>query len=264
MKLCRTILRWLPCLLTAPLFAQPQIGGGTCNSATLTGIYSLTLAGRDLSSSVSFSNVLQGIGTANFDGLSKVTLTLTNNTNKVVGQAQTWSGTYSLQSNCIGAVTITTGDTANFTLGAYDNGEGYFITGQDGVYSFLGSGNTQPPASTTCTTSTLSGVYQANANGFLLTSGAISAVSQLSGLLTFDGAGNLTANFVLSVSGTSTPAAATGTYSVSTNCTATGTITDPLGDKFALVFTITTANGSNFIISAASPILMYSGSGRTL
>jgi hypothetical protein len=263
MKLCRTTMMWVPCLFAAPLFAQsPQIGGGTCSSSTLSGVYSLTLAGRDLSSSVSFSNVLQGIGTANFDGLSKVTLTLTNNTNKLFGQAQTWSGTYSLQSNCIGVVTITTGDTANFTLGAYDTGEGYFITGQDGVYSFLGSGNSQPTS--TCTTATLSGVYQANANGFLLASGAIGGVSQLSGLLTFDGAGNLTANFVLSVSGTSTPAAATGTYSVSTNCTATGTITDPLGDKYALVLTITTANGSNFIISAAGPTLMYSGSGRTL
>jgi len=262
MKLCRTMLRWLPCLLAAPLFAQPQIGGGTCNSATLNGVYSLTLAGRDLSSSVTFTSVLQGIGTATFDGLSKVTLNLTNNTNKLAGQIQTWSGTYSLQSNCIGAVTITTGDTASFTLGAYDSGEGYFITGQDGVYSLLGSGNTQPTS--TCSASTLSGTYQFNANGFGLSSGAISGVNQLSGLATFDGTSNLTANFILSVSGTSTPATVTGSYSVTTTCTATATLTDPLGDKYALVFTITTANGSNFIVSAASPILMFSGSGRTL
>src|SRR5277367_206325 len=109
MYLCRTTLRWLPCLLAAPLFAQPQIGGGTCSSSTLKGIYSLTISGRDLSSSVSFSNVLQGTGTATFDGLSAVTFNLTNNTNKLAGQGQTWSGTYSLQSNCIGTVSITTG-----------------------------------------------------------------------------------------------------------------------------------------------------------
>ena len=70
MKGHRTFLAFLPGLLAVPLLAQPQIGGGSCNSATLNGIYSLTLAGRDVSSSASFSNVLEGIGTATFDGLS--------------------------------------------------------------------------------------------------------------------------------------------------------------------------------------------------
>ena len=47
--------------LAASVFAQPQIGALTCSSATLNGTYSLTLSGRDLSSSTTFSNVEQDV-----------------------------------------------------------------------------------------------------------------------------------------------------------------------------------------------------------
>lgn len=267
MNLPRTML-CLPCLLAIPLAmpvaAQPQIGGGTCSSSTLNGTYSLTLAGRDLSSAVAFSTVLQGIGLATFDGLSKVTFTLTNNTNKAFGVAQTLSGTYSLQSNCIGAVTITTGDTASFILGSFNSGTNYFITGQDGVYSFLGSGNTQPAS--TCSASVLSGVYAFNGNGFTVASGVISGVNNISGLLTFDGTSAVTGNWYVAANGTSvqTTTPTPGTYTVSPNCTATATLTDSNSNTYTLTFTITTASGSNFIFSSSNAKLIFSATGRTL
>ncbi len=184
MKIHCAILACLPCLLAMPVLAQPQIGGGTCNSSSLSGTYSLTLTGRDLSSSVVFINALQGIGSATFDGLSGVTFTLTNNSNKFSGMAQTLSGTYSLQSNCVGVLNISTGDTASFSLASYNSGSGYLITGQDGVYSFTGSG-TKLPAS--CSVSMLSGTYAFNGNGYALGSSGITGVNYISGLLTFDG-----------------------------------------------------------------------------
>jgi hypothetical protein len=261
----RIVLSCLPCLLAIPLAAQPQIGGGTCSSATLSGTYSLTLSGRDLSSAVAFSTVLQGIGLATFDGQSKVSFILNNNTNMAFGVAQTLSGTYSLQSNCIGAVSITTGDTANFILGSWDSGTDFFVTGQDGVYSFLGSGNTQPTSA--CAASTLSGVYAFNGNGFVLASGVISGVNYLSGLLTFDGVGAVTAaNWYVTANGASTLTTATapGKFTVNSNCTATVTLTDSAANAYSLILTITSATGSNFILSGSSSKLMFSASGRTL
>src|SRR5579863_4467503 len=83
--------------LCAPLMAQMQIGGGTCSSSSLSGVYSLTLTGRDVNASLIFAKVLDGVGTATFDGQSKVTFSLTNNTNQAAGTASTWSGTYTLQ-----------------------------------------------------------------------------------------------------------------------------------------------------------------------
>ncbi len=258
MKMHRMLLTCLPCLLMGPLLAQPQIGGGTCASSTLTGTYSLSITGRDLSSSVVFSNSLQGIGTATFDGLSKVTFAFTNNTNKAAGVMQTWSGTYSMQSNCLGIINITTGDTATLTLGTYNTGAAYFISGQDGVYSLLGSGNTVPA---TCSATTLSGVYPFNGNGFALTSGAISGVNSISGLLTFDGTSAVSGTWILSTN--SKPVTTTGTYSVTSGCAATATLTDTSGNTYSVLFTIVAANG-NFILGASNSQLMFQGSGRVL
>jgi hypothetical protein len=260
MRIQHTILACLPCLLAAPLLAQPQIGGGTCTSSTLNGAYSLMLTGRDLSSAVAFSNILQGIGTATFDGLSKVTFSLTNNTNKTTGVPQTQSGTYSLQSNCIGVVNITSGDTASYILGVYNTGEAYFITGQDGTYSLLGSGNTVPAS---CTAGTLTGVYTFNGNGDSLTSGTIAGVNNISGLLTFDGTSAVTGTWFVSASGTSKSTATTGTYAVTAGCTATANVTDSSGNAYALVFAINSTAGA-FVVSGANPTLTFSASGRPL
>jgi len=257
----RMTLACLPGLLATTLHAQPQIGGGTCTSAALSGNYSLTMSGRDLSSAVAFSNVLQGVGSANFDGLSKVTFTLSNNTNKNFGVAQTLLGTYSLQSNCIGAVTINTGDSATFTLGSYNQGAAFFIDGQDGVYSLLGSGSALP---STCSASLLSGVYSFNGNGFGLTSGAISGVNQVAGLLTFDGVGAVTSNWYVSVSGSNQNDTASGTFTINSNCTGTATLTDSSKNVYSLQFTITNAKGNNFLVSGSNAQLMFVGSGRIL
>src|SRR5579863_7527369 len=108
-----TLLLTLSCLpfspLVAPLLAQPQIGGGTCSSATLSGAYAVTLTGRQVTASGNFSGVFQGNGSANFDGLNKVTVNLTTGTVAAVSTPLNWSGTYSVQANCVGVVNITSG-----------------------------------------------------------------------------------------------------------------------------------------------------------
>ena len=43
-----------------------------------------------------------------FDGLSAVTITLSQDTIQAVATAVTWSGTYSVQSDCVAALNITT------------------------------------------------------------------------------------------------------------------------------------------------------------
>jgi hypothetical protein len=261
MKMTRPVFAALPCLLALHAFAQPQIGGGTCASSTLNGVYSLTLTGRDLTSSVAFSNAEQGIGSANFDGLSKVTLTLTNNSNKGLGLGQTLSGTYSLQANCVGALNITSGDTASFTLISYNQGESYLIAGQDGVYSLMGSGSLLPAS---CAATTLSGVYAFNGTGFSLNSNAIAGVNYISGLITFAGTSAVTTTWYLSANGSTTTVSTTGTYALGTGCTATAKVADASGNSYSLVLTITAANGGNFIFSGANSAVIFSGAGRTL
>ncbi len=260
MKMHHTILSCLPCLLAVPLMAQPQIGGGVCTSATLNGAYSLTLSGRDVSSAVTFSNILQGIGTATFDGLNKVTFAFTSSTNKAFSIGQTWSGTYSMQSNCLGAINITTGDSASFILGSFNQGANYFITGQDGVYSILGSGDSLPAS---CSATTLSGVYAFNGNGFPLSTGTITGVNTISGLMTFDGTSAVTTNWLTTSNGTSKTTTTTGSYTVTAGCGATATVTDPSGNTYNLVFTLSSSNGA-FVVNGLNSQLVFQASGRIL
>src|ERR1700721_808224 len=90
----------------------------------------------------------------NFDGPRRVTFSQTTNTNKAFGTAQTLSGTYTLQANCVGVVTINSGDTATLTLSASNLGKAYMVTGQDGVYAFTGRGSVLPA---TCPTALTAG-----------------------------------------------------------------------------------------------------------
>lgn len=263
MKLYGLLLVCCSLLLVGPVSAQTQIGGGTCSSASLSGTYSLTLSGRDVGSSAKFTNVSQGVGTATFDGESKVTFSLTSNTNQAAGTAQTLTGSYSLQANCLGALTITSGDSATFTIEAYNNpnlslSRNFLIAGQDGVYSFTGSGSLLPDS---CDAKLLSGVYSFNAPAFSLTSGSVSGVANVSGLLTFDGASAVTAAWSVAGS-TTTNDTASGQYTIAAGCTGKATLTDPGGANYTLLFTITAANGSNFVLSGASSTMLFSGNGR--
>jgi hypothetical protein len=257
----RTFLSCLPFLLAVPMMAQPQIGGGTCSSATLSGPYSASLTGRDVSSSISFLNATQSVGSVTFDGLSKVTFTLTNNTNKAAGTTQTLSGTYSLQSNCIGVVTITSGDTASFTLEAFNLGNNYLLTGQDATYALIVNGSNLP---TTCPTTFPTGTYSFAGSGFLLSSTTISSVFNILGTITISGTNTITTSATVA-SGTGTkPLSQTGTFTMTPNCAATANLTDTSGAAYVLTLEFTNSSAKTFAIVSASPVSMFSGTGRSL
>ena len=242
------------------LFAQPQIGGGACNSATLNGTYSLTISGRDVNSTATITTVSLGVGTAFFDGLSKLTLTLTSNTAKSSTAPQTLSGTYTMQANCIGTVAITSGDTATFTLESYNEGRAYLLTGQDSTYAFNASGNTLPA---TCAAANLTGTYSFNGNGFTSNSGAIGGVVDFSGLLTFDGKSAVTGNWFISSGGSTKPAFTNGTFAMTTGCNGTANLTDASGNSYTLQLVMTAASGS-FVMGGSTSQMVFTASGRPL
>lgn len=259
MKINRNLLLLGLCLLASPFLAQGQTTPVTCTNATLNGTHSMMLTGRSVLSTVVFSKVTQSVGTATFDGAGNFTFNLTTNTNQAAGATQTLSGTYSLPSNCVGTLNITTGDTASFTLIPYASGNSFTITGQDATYSFTGTGSEQPPA---CVTSTLSGAYTFTGTGFGLASGVIGGVNTIAGVLQFDGAGAVTGSWSVATNGAATPATITGHYSVSSSCVASATVTDANGLSYTLNFTITTVDGANFQLLIASSVSSFSGNGH--
>ncbi len=230
------------CAPAAPLWAQTQIGGGTCNSSSLNGGYSVSITGRQVTSAGAFTSVFQSVGAATFDGLSKVTITLATDGLQSVGSAATWSGTYSIQANCAGTITITSGGSAVLNIAVYNQGNAFLITGHDATYSYSGSGNNQP---NTCSTALLSGSYVFSATGFGLNGNAVSGVTDAAGTLQFDGQGKITANITLISIGGPNAVTATGAYSVDGgSCTGSGTLTDSKGNSYTLSLSITGGNAT--------------------
>src|SRR6202453_1857661 len=260
MKLRRfTPLPILFCLSAVPVLAQTTIGGGSCTSATLSGAYQLTLNGRQATSTGSISKLLQAVGTAAFDGLSKVTLTMTANianSSQSFGTPLAYSGSYSLQSNCVGSISITSGDTATFTVEAYSQGNAFAVIGSDATYAYNGSGNAQPAS---CPT-TLSGVHEFNASGNALSGASVTGVLDVAGVLQFDGQGNVTANWAQVSNLGTTTVTATGTYSVSSTCLASATLTDTSNNKYAFSLSIY-STAPDFALAVSSPQLVFDGSG---
>jgi uncharacterized protein (TIGR03437 family) len=260
MKLRYTsLLLTLVCLPAVPVFAQTTIGGGSCTSGTLNGTYEILLNRRQVTAAGAVSRVFQGVGTAAFDGLSKVTFTMTAN---IVGASQSfgtptvYSGSYSLQSNCVGSIVISGGDTGTFTLEAYSQGKAFAVIGSDATYAYNGSGSLQPA---TCPT-TLSGVHEFNATGSALSGASVTAVLDVAGALDFDGQGNVTANWTQVSNLTTASVAATGTYSVGSTCLASATLTDAAGNKYAVSLSFN-STAPAFALTMSSPQSLFDGSG---
>ena len=264
----RSIL-FLPWLIAAPLCAQPQIGGGTCSSLSLNGTYMMTLTGRQLNTAATYTGIFQADGSATFDGESKVSFTVTANTLKGVAAAQTYSGTYVVQANCLGSITITSGDTASYSLLIYNQGTDFLLAGTDAAYSFTGGGS--KASANACTTAKLAGVYSLNATGFSINplNSSVNGVISGVGLIQFDGKGAATVNFNQSAaSGSTLPLALTGTYSMPSSCIGSASLTDASGNAYTLVIAATSVsgvsvNGFNVTIGQAGKVTMM-GAGHPL
>jgi uncharacterized protein (TIGR03437 family) len=247
------------CLLAAPFLAHAQTSGA-CTAATLTGTYSLSLTGRDVSSTLVIAKAYEAVGTITFDGVSGVTAAVTANTNSAPGVAQTLAGTYTIPPNCVGTLNFTSGDTASYTLIPYNKGLDYVITGEDAFYELTGSGGPQPAS---CLTSTLSGAYVFSGTGFSLAAGVIGGVNDISGQLQLDGAGGITGSWAIATNGASTSDTISGHYTVSASCVGSATVTDPSGVGYTLSYTASTVDGANFALLGATSTNMFTGTGHS-
>jgi uncharacterized protein (TIGR03437 family) len=156
----------------------------------------------------------------------------------------------------IAIATVSGTSTAALTLLVRDNGGQFDLEGSDAAQSFYsGSGsNNRPPA---CATPTLSGNYTFTANGlaafpggaFSNPAGVTFEAGNETGVLQFDGQGNVTA--------TSSAKQSTGTYAVTSGCLASATLgSASSGNQAMLNFAISGAYGQDLdLISLGNPLV---------
>ncbi len=209
---------------------SPQIGGGSCSTSMLNGTYFYMLAGTVSSGGADVPYAELGELVAN--GSGGVSGTSFTNLN---GHAQTYplTGTYSVQSNCTGSITLRLNSqlTNGLTFQVINNAQamivaisnaGQVVTGR--AYRLTaGSGTPQ------CSNGSLSGVYGYVLTGIAAPVSGVSYVYSDSGQLTADGNGNLTSTSIANVGGTFSNVSGTGTYSVTNQCYGTATVTTPSG-----------------------------------
>lgn len=245
----------------APAGVSAQtIPAGSCSAADLTGPYAFVLTGRAVSSSGALTGSLEANGLATFDGAGKVSIALTANTNLAVGKQLTYSGTYSVSSNCSGTVTITTGGNLTFNLVEWNQGNQVNLAGADSTYIYSGSASPNPGL---CNTASLSGPFTYTATGFTLTGSAIGGTGDESGLLQFDGNGNLTATINSNAGAAPAALTATGTYTISPTCVGSGAMTDSTGKTTNLTFSFTNAASSAVSMLEANSSFIRSGTAHS-
>jgi uncharacterized protein (TIGR03437 family) len=88
-------------------------------------------------------------------------------------------------------------------------------------------------------------------------------VNTISGVLQFDGRGDVTGSWSVAGSGSGTPASVSGHYSVTAACLASATVTDASGNSYALSFAITTVDAANFSADIATPAALFSATGHS-
>ena len=249
------LLPMLACLQAAPALSQPIIGAAPCTASTLSGSYALVLNGRQLAATGAITAVFQAVGAALFDGIGAVTLNLTANTagaSQAFGTKVVYSGSYSLQPNCIGTITLNSGDTGAFTLEAYGNA--FTMVGSGSTYVYNGTGTLQPSA---CPTA-INGLHEFNGTGIALSGSAVTGVLDAAGTLVFDGKGNVTANWTQVANLNTTSVAATGTYTLGSGCTGSAALTDAANNKYTVSMSFNSAS-PGFGYSMSSPALLFDG-----
>ncbi len=207
--------------------SAPQIGGGNCSTSMVKGTYFYILAGTV--SSGGQGEPYAELGELVADGSGGVSGKSFTNLN---GHAETYSlvGTYSVQSNCTGSMTVRANSqlTNALTFQVINNAQamivaisnaGEVVTGR-AYRSTAGSGSPQ------CSNGSLSGTY-----GYVLTGNAaqsgLSYVYSESGQVAANGSGSLTTTSVTNFGGTFSNVAGTGTYSLNNQCYGTAIVTTP-------------------------------------
>jgi len=87
-----------------------------CSNATLSGHYGLTFQGFDILRGGTNSVPFAGAGVLGFDGAGNVSISLATALNGRISPVDTSAGTYTVNSDCTGAVSLTTGNAAGETL----------------------------------------------------------------------------------------------------------------------------------------------------
>jgi hypothetical protein len=200
------------CFATLVFAAMIAVGpaSATCSNATLNGVWGYIVGAA--------------VGQFTADGKGNLTNGSQTVSQNGVIETQTFTGTYSVLTNCTGRVTakITGGGTVTANIVADDGNKGFQII--DTISGKAAAGFSLAQGVVTCGLTGTKATFAANLIGKIINTGAVAYVAQV----ILDGKGTVSGAGTFDVNGRIVTAPFTGTYTESANCTGTARFT-PLG-----------------------------------
>jgi len=248
--ICKTLHTASPILIT--VFALGLTAWGSCSDAMLKGNYGYAGTATDTSGNLEAS---LGHITADGKGTFKGT-----QTQSAAGTISTTSvtGTYTVNADCTGSGTITpkNKNTAHFDLTVLTGGKRIqTVTTDSGL---IGTNDTVAQGNATCTKAGVKGAFGVQSTGTFLTIGPVA----FNGLLTLDGAGNLSGHASGSVDGQIfSQQSVSGTYQVKSNCTGTMTF-QVSGQQEQHASFVVVSGGQSMLLLETDSGTVVSGSGQ--
>jgi hypothetical protein len=209
-----------------------SVYASACSNATLVGNYGFTLTGTDSAGSLAAS-----VGQLTADGKGNVTGIFANSTAGAISSNVSLTGTYSVKTNCTGTITITpSGGTASiYSLVVVSNGAQIELTDTKAGSTVYGYAMAQGKA--TCTDLGIKNTFGFRGGGYNLST-STPASEAWTGQIRLNGLGAVTGSESASFGGTIESLTLKGTYSVSSNCTGTGTFNVSNGTVYNTYFVI--------------------------
>jgi len=196
--------------------------GASCSAASLKGKFGFVLTGLDSSF---FFTASSGLLTLN--GARSLTGTETTSDNGVITNSVAVTGSYAINTNCSGTLTITpSGGSAQSYAVVIDSTATRLEMIQTNA-GYTVSGYALAQGTVTCTLEGVKGIYGYYGSGWQ-TSPSLSPFA-IAGEVSVDGLGNLKGFQTSSSGGTILSPTESGTYTVNSDCTGTTTTTNSLG-----------------------------------
>ncbi len=213
-----------------------QVGATGCDSTLFSGPFEYAISGFTLTGPFADSGRIVADGRGGFTGIS---------TFSAAGliQRRTFSGTYSLGSDCSGTATLvdSLGNSATLAIAAVNYGQDVLFIETDTGTDVAGRASRAQYA---CSNASVSGAYSYSITGYLDSNSTLTLVAD-AGLLTSDGNGNVSGSDSISETGVVQSRMLSGYYSVGTDCTGSIVLGDSLGNAYH--FDLFVGDGGNHI-----------------
>lgn len=206
-------LRFVTYVLFLGLAFLTAVCGATCSNANLSGTFGFLSTGYDSPTQPGTS-----VGQYTFDGKGTVTGSFTHSNGTIT--SHTFTGTYAVAGDCSGKLTLKKDDGTiehnNFIIDNANNG--LQLTGTDTTQ--VKSGFAIAQGTVTCGLSGKRQVFASNVTGTNTTVGPVTSLLHVA----FSGAGSLSGNGTLNLSGSIAPFTLTGSYTENSDCTGTALV----------------------------------------